>query len=115
MKPSVRQVLADTHIAAIAIAILLLSTIKPVFRALELPLERLTDFVATAIAIRGAPSNFLLSTSSDRIVFGSTAIVIVAAGAEVVIAWFLSRWVYGEGPLRSLRKYRGRLPWRRNA
>jgi hypothetical protein len=33
----------------------------------------------------------------------------VNASMNLLAAWFLSRWVYGIGPLRCLSKYRPRL------
>jgi hypothetical protein len=115
MKPSVRQVLADSHIAAIAILLLLLWPIEPVLRTLWLPLDNLGSFLATAVAIRGVPSSSLLASPYDRLTFGAASIVIFEAVSSVTAAWLLSSWVYGEGPLRSLSKYRGRLPWRHYA
>jgi len=111
MKPSVRQVLADSHIAAIAILLLLLWPIEPMFRTLWLPLYNLGSFLATAVAIRGVPS----SSPYDRLTFGTASIALFEAVSSVTAAWLLSSWVYGEGPLRSLSKYRGRLPWRHYA
>jgi hypothetical protein len=115
MKPSVRQVLADSHVAAIAIVLLLLWPIEPVFSTLWQPVYSLGTFLATAVAIRGVTSGSLLANAYDRLTFGTASIVLFEASSAVTAAWLLSRWVYGEGPLPSLSKYRGRLPWRRHA
>jgi hypothetical protein len=115
MKPSVRQALADSHIAAIAIVLLLLWPIEPVFRSLWLPLYNLGSFLATAVAIRGIPSRSLLASPYDRLTFSAASIVLFEAVSCVTAAWLLSSWVYGEGPVRSLSKYRGRPPWRHYA
>ncbi len=115
MKPSVRQVLADSHVAAIAIVLLLLRPIEPLFHTLWLPLYNLGSFLATAVAIGGVPSRSLVASPDDRLAFGAACIALFEAASSVTAAWLLSRWVYGEGPLRSLSKYRGRLPWRHYA
>jgi hypothetical protein len=107
--------LADSHVAAIAIVLLLLWPIEPLFRTLWQPLYGLGTFLAMAVAIRGVPSGSLLANTYDRLMFGAACIVLFEASIAVTAAWLLSRWVYGEGPLPSLSKYRGRLPWRHHA
>jgi hypothetical protein len=113
VKPSVREILAGSHIAAIAIAVLLLWSIEWGFRALWSPLPRVATFLVTAVAIRGIPYFPSTLTGADRAMLVSTLFYLFGALACIAAAWLLSRWVYGVGLLRSLSKYRVRLT-RRN-
>ena len=112
MKPSLRQVLAESHVAAIAMVVLLLQPIELAFRALWPPLYSLGSYLATAVAIRGIPSYSPLANPYDRLMFGNASILLLEVVCAVTAAWLLSRWVYGEGLLRSLSEFRERLPWR---
>ena len=55
MNRSLRQVLADSHIAAATIAVLLLWSIDGAFRALWIPVSRAVEFLFTAVAIFDIP------------------------------------------------------------
>jgi hypothetical protein len=55
VKRTLRQVLADSHVAAITIALLLLWTLDAMFRALWEPLYRVGAFLVTAILIWDLP------------------------------------------------------------
>jgi hypothetical protein len=109
---SLRKVLIDSHVGAIAIAVLIFFFAESVTRAifaLKYPAFQLVFFLIEAVAIRGIPYiprtldpyNFLmLLCSLSYLLF---AMIILAA------AWLFSHWVYGTGPLRALGNYRGIL------
>jgi hypothetical protein len=52
VRPSLREILADTHIAAVAIAVLLLWTLDGTFQALWAPLSSVAGFLLTASIFR---------------------------------------------------------------
>jgi hypothetical protein len=109
VRPSLREILADSHVSAVAIAVLLYWSLYWGFNALWSMLARAANFLFTAVAILGIPFGSSTFTGVDRLMltFLFNAFVCFAA------AWLLSRWVYGTGPLRSLTKCRTRLA-RRN-
>ena len=106
MKPSLREILAGSHIAAIATAVLLLWSIDWGSRALWSPLYRAATFLVTAVAIRDVPFIPSTPTLADRLMLVSTLFYLFGALACTAAAWLLSRWVYGVGLFRSLSKYR---------
>ena len=106
MKSSLREILAGSHIAAIAMAVLLLWSIDWGFRVLWSPLPRVATFLATAVAIRGIPYFPSTLTGADRAMLVSTLLYLFGALACTAAAWLLSRWVYGVGLFRSLSEYR---------
>jgi len=107
VKPSLRQLLADSHVAAVAIAVLLLWSFQWGVRALWDPVSSVTVFLFTAVAILDVP--YLSLTASDWLALIGTFTYLVYALISFAIAWLLSRWVYGNGPFHSLSMYRMRL------
>ena len=106
MRPTFREVLADCHIAAVAIAVLLLWSLESGVRALEPLLFRGADFLVNVVAIRGIPH------SSGTFTFDDWFIPLAYLPNTVttfVAAWLVSRWVYGVGPFCSLSKCHARL------
>jgi hypothetical protein len=106
VRPTFRGVLADSHIAAVSIAVLLLRTLESGVKALQGPLFRCVDFLVTAVAIRGLPygsGRFTLIDSVLPLGYLTDAIT------TFIAAWLLSRWVHGVGPFRSLSKCRTRF------
>jgi len=112
VKPSLREILADSHIPAVAITVLLLWSLNSGLKALLKPFLRAVDFLSTAVAIRSVPYSYPNSIQ-DRILLTATLLYFFDAIVSLFAAWLLSRWVYGVGPLRCLNKYRTRLA-RRN-
>jgi len=55
LKPTLRNILADSHVAAIAIAVLLLWALDDAFRALWPPFFQLVQYLLTAVAILDIP------------------------------------------------------------
>jgi len=113
VKPNLRQILADSHISAVAIAVLLLWSMVFAFRALLVPSLQVAEYLFTAAAIRDVPfaSPF---TFADRVMLFVRIGYLFNALANFSAAWLLARWVYGEGPLRCLTRYTARV-WRGNA
>jgi hypothetical protein len=110
---SVRETLADSHISAVAIAVLLLWSLDSGFRALWSPLARAANFLFTAVAILDIPYFSPTLNSEDREMLIFTLFYLFSAFVSFAAAWLLSRWVYGVGPLCSLSKCRTRIS-RRN-
>lgn len=104
MKPSLRKTLADYHVSAVAIAVLLFWALYWGFTALWSPLAHAAGFLFRAVAILGIPFGSFTYTGADRLMFTTTLAFLFNAFVCLAAAWLLSRWVYGTGPLRSLRK-----------
>ncbi len=109
MKPSLREVLAVSHIASVTIAVLLVWSLDSAFRALWEPLSRIASFLFTALAIFDIPYFSISLNGSNRFTLITTSSYLLAAVISFASAWLVSRWVYGVGPLRSLGTYRSRL------
>jgi len=109
VKPTLRKILADSHISAVSIAVLLWWSLALVIRALWGPLFGAASFVITAVAIRDIPFIPRKLTYADRFMFIGTFSYLIVALLYLAAAWLLSRWVFGVGPLRSLGKSRTRL------
>lgn len=106
MRRSLREVLADSHIAAITIVSLLLGAIDCAFQAIWWPLIQLAEFLATAVAILDIP---FISWGRNRYLLINACIYLLSAVMNLAGAWFLSRWVFGVGPFRSLSSYHNKL------
>ncbi|MGB7283529.1 MAG: hypothetical protein WBE13_14785 [Candidatus Acidiferrum sp.] len=113
MKTSLREFLADSHISAVAIAVLLLWSLELAAKALWGALSVAASFLFTAVAILDIPYFSPTLTRVDRLMWIATGFYLFNASMSLAAAWLLSRWVYGVGPLRSLSKYRANLA-RRN-
>jgi hypothetical protein len=102
MKGHLRKVLADSHVAAVTIAVLLMWVLDAAFRGLWYPAYDLGAFVLTGIAIWDIPYISPTLTVADRLMLITTGYFVYSAIVCFFAAWLLSRWVYGMGPLRSL-------------
>jgi hypothetical protein len=111
--PSNRKILADSHIAAVAISMLLFFSIQSGFLALWGPLYHAVTFLITAIAIRGVPYVSPGFDFEDRMMVIATSTYLFKALINFAAARLLSRSIYGVGPLRCLSQYRTKLA-RRN-
>jgi len=109
MKRSLREILAESHISAAAVAVLLLWSIVLGFQALWGPLLRVASFLFTAVAILDIPYTSPTPTFADRLSLITSALFLFDSLISLAAAWLLSRWVNGVGPLRSLRSYRSKL------
>jgi hypothetical protein len=112
VSPSFREILAESHIAAVSIVVLLVWSLTLGLQALWSPLWRAASFISTAVAILDIPSYTF--PRSDQVILLQTFTYLFTAFIYLAAAWVLSRWVYGLGPLRSLSKFRTRLARRNN-
>jgi len=101
-----RGVLADSNIAVVSIAVLLLRALESGVKALLGLLFRCVGFFINVVAIRGIPYSSGSFTLIDLIIpLGYLGDTITAFAA----AWFVSRWIYGLGPFCALSKFRASL------
>lgn len=100
MTHSFRRILAASHTAAVAIAVLLLWSVVSFCGAISEPVTDFSYFVLNVIATRDF--SFFGSYFSDRFMLSGSLLFLGTAGAEILAAWLLSQWVYGEGPFRAL-------------
>lgn len=101
MKQSLREILAESHIAAIAIAALLFWSVVLVCQAIWEPLSKLLPLLFTAIAIFDIPY-FSFVGAEWYLVLIITSYDLIGAFTMFATAWYLSRVVYGIGPFQSL-------------
>jgi hypothetical protein len=113
VKLSLREILADSHVAAVAIVVLLFRSLDYAFWALWSPFSRAASFLFTAVAILDIPYFSRTLTISDRFMLFTTFAYLFYSFVCLAAAGLLSRWVYGMGPFRSLSNYRTKLA-RRN-
>jgi hypothetical protein len=106
--PSLRKALADSHVSAVAVLVLLLFSFGRLFHALLVPLPWTLDFLLTAIAVHALPS--VSFTVADRLMVVTTLASLFKASAGFAAAWLLSRWVHGVGPFRCLITLRAAWP-----
>jgi hypothetical protein len=113
VRPTLREVLAESHIAAVAIVLLLIWSLDSGLRAVARPILSVVEFLITLVAIRDIPYGFGTQSLgywlSQAPAFTHFLNALVCLGA----AWGLSRWAYRVGPCRSLIECRERLA-RRN-
>lgn len=115
MQPSRRQILIDSHVGAIAIAILLFSSLSAAFMALWEPANVALYFLASEAAGKPHFADLDLDFATRHILSDElanlpvTLSILVSALACILAAWLLSRWTYGIGPLRALGSYRDKL------
>ncbi|HEV2288942.1 MAG TPA: hypothetical protein VGR81_08320 [Candidatus Acidoferrales bacterium] len=109
---SLRETLVASHIAAVAVAVLILFSFDRLVRAILEALPTAAYFVATAIAIRGMP--YVSSRTGLLDQFGLAPVLynLFSAVVSFGFAYLLSRYAYGVGPFTSLRKYRPLLAGR---
>lgn len=103
---SLRETLANSHVSAIAIAVLIFYSFDFLVRAFLYVSPRIVDFIATAVAVRGMP--YISPRSSVLEQFGLLPPLysFFAAALSFASAELLSRWVYGVGLFACLRRYR---------
>ncbi len=104
--------LAESNVAAVAIAFFILWFLDGAFQSLWIPLYRAGTYLFTAITIFDIPS--FAFTSQDRRDLLISSFYACAALISIFSAWVVSRWVYGVGPLRSLQECGSRLLGRRD-
>lgn len=112
MNRPLRQVLADTHVAAVTIALLLLWALDMAVRGLWDPVYRVGEFLFTAIAIWDIPYLSPSPTTIDRLTLISSGYLLYGSIVSLAAASLLSHRVYGMGPVSLLIAYRTRLSGR---
>lgn len=111
VKPSLRRILADSHISAVAIAVLLFWSLESLFLSMGFPLYLAASSLFCGFITRSPVPR----TLTDRDLLNAVFWYLVYAFIYFVAASLLSQWVHGEGPFRTLGKYRIRLARRNHA
>jgi hypothetical protein len=109
MQNSLRKTLIDSHVAAIAIAVLIFTCVAEAFFAVWYPVERFLSSLLTAVATGDIPYIPRAVDALTRVNLLAAFTQLVSALSVLAAAWLLSRWIYGTGPLRSLGAYQGKL------
>jgi hypothetical protein len=110
---SLRKVLAESHVSAVAVAVLLLISFGSLFHALLALLPWIIDFLLTAIAVHGLPS--VSFTVADRLILTAPLAGLFKAFAGFIAACLLARWGHRVGLFRCLATLRAALPRRNRA
>ena len=107
MKDSLRRVLSDSHVAPIAITLLLARSFFEGIDGLTPPMAYsilgAAIFLIVAVTERELPLISPSLSGTDLLLLSEGLPHLANAAACACAAWLLSRWVYGQGPLRSLR------------
>lgn len=101
VKPSRRKVLADSHVVAVAIAVLLFWSLDSVFSVLCIPLS-----YAAAVSFRTSDLFHLLA---DRLTIFTAVSYLFNSFVYLAAASLLSHLVFGVGPVKTLSTYRRRF------
>jgi hypothetical protein len=109
VQDSLRKALIDSHVAAVAIAVLFFVSAGEAVVALWEPAWRGISFLTTAVAIRDVPYASRATDFVTRMMLLTTLTNLLLSLANLAAAWLFSRWTYGAGPLSSLGHYRGKL------
>ncbi len=109
MKSSLREVLVESHVAAVAIAVLLFGAFDCGFQGLCVPVGPVATYSFTAIAILAIPYSSPGFNRQDQFMLGMMVFWFVGMLANLVAAWLLARWVYRVGPINVLIKRRSEL------
>jgi hypothetical protein len=106
-----RRILADSHISAITIAVLLLWSLSAAFQAVWYPLLGLLEYLFTAVATLSVGLGLPYSGPfyEERVSLLPIPADLFTALTSFAAAWVLARWIYGNGPLRILSRYGNRI------
>jgi hypothetical protein len=119
-RPSFVRILAESHIAAVAIAFLVFWSVESGVRALyyviSIPTMNFWGAIDISFFFSDFPHAFEVFVDSLRMEFTNEVVFGFLFSALVCLAasWFLSHGVYGVNPTRSLGRYRVRLTRRTN-
>ncbi|HXT85506.1 MAG TPA: hypothetical protein VN745_00655 [Verrucomicrobiae bacterium] len=111
---SLRAALSESHISAIAVAVLLFLFFDFLVRALLGPLSAGIMFLITAIAIRGMPYFPERAAMYRELQLIATFYFLFEAAVSLAFAWLLSKWTYDAAPVTILKRYRPILSRRNN-
>ena len=104
MKPSLRTVLIESHVAIIAIAMLLGQGVMWLFQIVWVPVSQ-----AIGILIDAVEYPYAHHTFSGILGLQSVYMSLGEAIPCFVIAWVVSRFVFSAGPFEALIAYRARI------
>jgi hypothetical protein len=109
LKPSLKAVLAESHIAAVAIAVLLVWAIDKGLEGAFYPLMRfslwLADLAVTASVTGEIPYISTHLTVLDQLIWVPFIWEFLCGLMYFTAACVLSRWVFGGGPFQCLQEY----------
>jgi hypothetical protein len=115
VRRTLREILADSHISAVAIAVLLVWSIDSGFKTIMSLLVLAFEFSVSMVMIGSTWwHDGIISFGSPDMLFDRSLFVmtmeyffwtVISFGA----AWIVSRCVYSVGPLRTLSTYRARV------
>lgn len=108
MERSLREILADSHISAVATAVLLLWSLDSGFQAFWRLLFHVGDLLVNVVALGRFPFGWRETYFAGQLLLIPMEYLLRTMGT-LVGAWVVSRWVYGAGPLRSLSTCRASL------
>lgn len=100
MRPSLRKILIESRVAAVAIAVLIFWTLDYTWWALWGPLQRVAQLLMTGITILDVP--YFQFGMSERMMLLSSMLYLLEAVLSLAAARIVSSLVYGRGPLASL-------------
>jgi hypothetical protein len=107
MKRSLREVLVASHVAAVAIALLLVWALAAAFQALIGELcSLLVSLVFTITAMLGGPHNSHAASSPG---YWVVATGLLQGAICLLAAFLLAQFAFGKNPLRVLRDYWSKL------
>lgn len=111
MQDSLREILAESHVAPITTAVLLLDAFGAVISSLRVPA---TDILVQSIA---PPSDTNPIWQQQKFLDSllDCGLGLFVALAELAAAWLIARWVYGTTPLSALSRYWDQLHREYNA
>ena len=116
MPATLRKVLIDSHVAAIAIAVLLAGAIEFVFIALLDPASRVLSFLTVALATNSPPYiPRTMDYAARNVSLQAPLLDLSVAVNNLACAWLLSLWIYGTSPMRILSNYRDKLKRKKDA
>jgi hypothetical protein len=116
VRPTLREVLANSHIAAVAIVVLLVWSVSSGVPAVGRPLLAVVSYFGQMVAIHYNPSVYDVGDLSVFYWFSQISTITDFLEAVILFtaAWALSRWAYKMGMCRSLIECRARLARRNN-
>ncbi len=100
MRPSLKTILLESHVAIVTIAILLAECLIRLFQLVWVPTRQILDILIDAVEYPYVRHAFGGILNSDLI-----WMVLFDALPFLAAAWSLSFWVFGVGPIKALATY----------
>lgn len=107
MNPSLRTVLAESHVAIVAIVMLVFGSIACLCQLVWFPFSRVPNFLSDVFVffpgVQYADIQYAYSRDL-RSIFGLQPFFLFVGVAIVylIAAWVLSLWIYAAGPIEAL-------------